>query len=62
MMDNKKIAVIISIFIVGFLAITAVMGLLSKLPFVGKAIALILAVILIIFVLSIFLISGRKKK
>ncbi|MCC8073586.1 MAG: hypothetical protein LIO62_05615 [Clostridiales bacterium] len=60
-MSNKKISVIITLFIIGFLIIVGLMSIGSKLPFIGKAIALILAVVLIIFVI-IFIIASIKHK
>ncbi len=60
-MNNKKIAIIIVLFIVGFMAITALLGIAGHIPFLGKAISLILASALIIIVLLFFIISGKRK-
>lgn len=61
-MNNRKIAVIISIFIVVMLIVIGFMGIASRIPFVGRALALIFAVILIIFVILTVIISGRRKR
>ena len=54
-MENKKTAIIVSIFIVIFLLLAGLIGLAGKIPF--------LAIILVLFVLGFFIIiSIRRKK
>ena len=60
-MNNKKAAIILSVFIIGFLAIVGLMGLSSHIPFIGKALALIFGVILIIFVIAITVFAAKRK-
>lgn len=60
-MSNKKIAVLVSVFIAVFLLIALGMGVLSRIPFLGKVFAFLLAGLLIVFVVSFFLLAGRKK-
>ncbi|MGN0521032.1 MAG: hypothetical protein ACI4IQ_00195 [Eubacterium sp.] len=61
-MNNKKTALIICLFVIGFSAIVLFIGVSSHIPIVGKALALIFSVILIIFVIAVFVLAGRKNK
>lgn len=60
-MDNKRIAAIVVVFIVGFMLIAAIMGIGAHIPFLGKGIAFIFAILLVLFVLVFFVIIGRKR-
>lgn len=61
-MNNRKTAVIISIFIVVMFIIIGFMGISTHIPFIGRALSLIFAVMLIIFVILTVIISGRRKR
>ena len=60
-MSNKKTALIVVLFIIGFLVIVGLMSISSHIPFIGKALALIFAVILIIFVIAVNVFAGKRK-
>lgn len=60
-MNNGKIVLIITVFIIGFLIISALLGLVSKIPLVGKLISGIVVIILIVFVIIFFAFVARKK-
>lgn len=61
-MSNKMIAIIVTTFIIVFFAIAAILGIAGHIPFLGKALSLIIAVILIIFVIGFFVIISVKRK
>ena len=61
-MDNKKIAIIIVIFIAVFMAIVALLGIAGHIPFLGKALSLIIAVILLVFVVVFFAVIAKRKR
>ena len=61
-MNNKKTAITVTVFIIVFLTITAVLGISGHIPFLGKALSLVFAVILIIFVIGFFIIIGKNRK
>ncbi|MDE6469530.1 MAG: hypothetical protein K2L19_00725 [Eubacterium sp.] len=59
-MNNKKIALIIILFVAGFMVLAAILGIAGHIPFLGKALSLIIAAVLIIFVLLFFVAAKRK--
>ena len=61
-MENKKIAIIVSIFIVIFLILTGLIGLAGKIPFLSKPLVFIFAIILVLFVLGFFIIISKRRK
>ena len=58
-MENKKTAIIVSIFIVIFLLLAGLIGLAGKIPFLSKPLVFIFA---IIFVLGFFIIISKRRK
>lgn len=62
LLNNKKIAVTVIIFVILFLAIACILGIAGHIPFLGKALSLVIAVILIAVVLGFFIIIIRRKK
>ena len=48
-MENKKSAIIVSIFIVIFLLLAGLIGLAGKIPFLSKPLVFIFAIILVLF-------------
>ena len=61
-MNNKKIAVIISAFIALLFIIIGIIAIAGHIPFFGKPLTLIFAIILIIFILGFFIIIGKRRK
>lgn len=61
-MNNKKIAVIISVFIAVLFIIIGIIAVAGHIPFLGKPLTLIFAIILIIFILGFFIIIGKRRK
>ncbi|MDE6863141.1 MAG: hypothetical protein K2J41_02010 [Eubacterium sp.] len=61
-MNNKKIAVIISAFIAVLFIIIGIIAIAGHIPFFGKPLTLIFAIILIIFILGFFVIIGKRRK
>ena len=61
-MNNKKIAVIISAFIAVLFMIIGIIAIAGHIPFFGKPLTLIFAIILIIFILGFFIIIGKRRK
>ncbi|MCI9145043.1 MAG: hypothetical protein HFJ97_01625 [Eubacterium sp.] len=61
-MNNKKIAVIISAFIAVLFIIIGIIAIAGHIPFFGKPLTLIFAIILIIFILGFFIIIGKRRK
>lgn len=61
-MNNKKIAVIISVFIAVLFIIIGIIAIAGHIPFFGKPLTLIFAIILIIFILGFFIIIGKRRK
>ena len=61
-MDNKKIALIVSALIVFIFLMAGLIGIAAPLPFIGKAIALILALILAGGILLVFILAGKRKR
>lgn len=63
-MENKKIAIIVSIFIfiVIFLLLAGLIGLAGKIPFLSKPLVFIFAIILVLFVLGFFIIISKRRK
>lgn len=60
-MSGKKIAVILTAFIIIFMLIAGLIGISAKLPLIGKALAVVFAVLLVIFVLIFFIIISKRK-
>lgn len=60
-MSNKKIALIILLFVTGMLIIIGFIGISSHIPFVGRGLSLFFAVILIIFIITIFVLISRRR-
>ncbi len=61
-MNNKRIAVIISVFIAVLFIIIGIIAVAGHIPFLGKPLTLIFAIILIIFILGFFIIIGKRRK
>ncbi len=61
-MNNKKIAVIISAFIAVLFIIIGIIAIAGHIPFFGKPLTLIFAIILIIFIWGFFIIIGKRRK
>lgn len=61
-MNNKKIAVILSVFIAVLFIIIAIIAVAGHIPFLGKPLTLIFAIILIVFILGFFIIIGKRRK
>ena len=61
-MESKKIAIIVSIFIVIFLLLAGLIGLAGKIPFLSKPLVFIFAIILVLFVLGFFIIISKRRK
>lgn len=61
-MNNKKIAAIISAFIAVLFIIIGIIAIAGHIPFFGKPLTLIFAIILIIFILGFFIIIGKRRK
>ncbi|MGN1420814.1 MAG: hypothetical protein ACI4XC_04820 [Eubacterium sp.] len=53
-MNNKKIAVIVILFVTIFLFITALLGVAGHIPFIGKPLVFIIAILLLAFVTGFF--------
>lgn len=60
-MKNKKAAWAVIIFIIVFMLIAALLALGEHIPFIGKGLALIFAVICAVFVIIFFIIISKKK-
>lgn len=60
-LEPKKIAVIVTVFVVIFLALAAVIGFFSHIPLIGKALALFAVLILMAFVALFFVMAGKRK-
>lgn len=60
-LNNKKIAIILVLFVAGFLFLAAVLGIAGHIPFLGKTLALIAAAVLILFILLFFVLAVKRK-
>lgn len=60
-LEPIKIAVIVTVFVVIFLALVAVIGFFSHIPLIGKALALFAVLILMAFVALFFVMAGKRK-
>lgn len=61
-MNNKKIAVILSVFIAVLFIIIGIIAVAGDIPFLGKPLTLIFAIILIVFILGFFIIIEKRRK
>lgn len=61
-MDNKKIAVIITIMILFIFIVSALIAISEHIPFIGKAFAFFFAIILAAGILLIVIYAARKGK
>lgn len=61
-MNNKKNAVILSVFIAVLFIIIGIIAVAGHIPFLGKPLTLIFAIILIVFILGFFIIIGKRRK
>ena len=61
-MNNKRIAVIISVFIAVLFIIIGIIAVAGHIPFLGKPLTLIFEIILIIFILGFFKKIGKRRK
>ncbi|MGN1328777.1 MAG: hypothetical protein ACI4V4_03655 [Eubacterium sp.] len=62
-MNNKKIAVIVILFVSIFLFLVAIMGVAGHIPFLKKPLVFIIAIVLLAFVTGFFaLIAFRRIK
>lgn len=53
-MSNKKIAVIVILFVTTFLFIAALLGVAGHIPFIRKPLVFIIAIVLLAFVTGFF--------
>lgn len=53
-MSNKKIAVIVILFVTAFLFIAALLGVAGHIPFIRKPLVFIIAIVLLAFVMGFF--------
>lgn len=60
-MNNKKNAVIITLFIAAVFIIIAILGIAEHIPFIGKIFAFIIAISLTAFIVLFFVIIERRK-
>ena len=61
-MNNKKIALIVVIFIAVFLIIAGIIGIFEHIPILGKPIAFILVIILVLLVTGFFVMIAKRRK
>lgn len=61
-MNNKKIAVIASAFAVVLFILIGLMGIIGKIPLLGKPMAFIIAIIIVLFVLGFFIVIAKRRK
>ena len=61
-MESRKIAIIISVFIVIFMLLAGLIALAGKIPFISKPLVFIFAIILILFVLGFFIIINKRRR
>lgn len=61
-MSNKKIAIIVTAFIIVVLFIAGIMGIAGHIPLLGKPIVFIFSIILVAFVLGFFVIIAKRRK
>lgn len=61
-MSNKKIALIVTAFIVVVLLIAGMMGIAGHIPLLGKPIVFIFSIILAAFVVGFFIIIAKRRK
>lgn len=60
-MSNKKIAILVSVFIVGFMLIVGLIGIGAHIPILKNVLVFIFAILLVLFVVGFFVIAGRKR-
>lgn len=61
-MSNKKIALLVTVFIAVLFIIIGIIALAGHIPLLGKPLTFIFAVVLVVFVLGFFIIIGKRKK
>lgn len=61
-MESRKIAIIVSAFIIIFMLLTGLIGLAGKIPFISKPLVFIFAIILVLFVLGFFIIISKRRR
>lgn len=61
-MNNKKIAIIVSVFILVLFILIGFMGIMGKIPLLGKPIAFITSIIIILFVLGFITVIAKRRK
>lgn len=61
-MSNKKIALVVTAFIIIVLLIAGIMGIAGHIPLLGKPIVFIFSIILLAFVLGFFIIITKRRK
>ena len=60
-MNNRKIAVIVILFVSAFLVITSLMGIAGHIPFIKKPLVFIIAILLVTFVTGFFALLSFMK-
>lgn len=60
-MNNKKIALIVTVFIITMFVIIGIIALAGHIPFLGKPLTFIFAIILVLFTVGFFVIIIRRK-
>lgn len=61
-MNNKKIALIVAAFIVSLFIIIGIIAIAGHIPLLGKPLAFIFAIVLIVFILGFFIIIGKRNR
>lgn len=61
-MNNKKAAIIVSVFIVSLFIIIGLIGIAQHIPFLGKPLVFIFAIILMIFIIAFFILLVKRRK
>lgn len=61
-MESRKIAITVSVFIVIFMLLAGLIGLVGKIPFLSKPLVFIFAIILVLFVLGFFIIISKRRR
>lgn len=61
-LNNRKIVLIVMLFIALFMIGAVSLGIAEHIPFLGKALTLIIAAAIILFVLVFFVLVNRRKK
>lgn len=60
-MDNRKIAIIVVIFIACMFGIIALMGISSHIPLLRRPLTFIFALVLVVFVIIFFTVIAKRR-